>query len=235
MPRQPKPSAEERLRIDYVPVATVAQWERNAKKHDFGALWESIDRFGFKDPPKFEPRLNTGSGGIVEGNGRSHVLREMEAANHPRPRGILIIEDKWHMPVLFGVDAESERAAEAYGITHNNLTLMGGDFGPLEIQRLWEETEYAAVLADLAAHEELPVGIDGEDVDALIGQLAAEGNPIDVSNSPSSPPREKADAPKFGVLVICEGEPDQAQQYQRLRDEGYDCIKQGSKPPGCKR
>jgi hypothetical protein len=235
MPRKPNPPVEERLDLRYVPVATVVQWEKNPKKHDVGAIWESIQRHGFRDPSAFDRQLNSGKGGIVEGNGRSHVLKEMQTAGEPVPRGIIVEDGQWLMPVLFGLDAESERAAEAYGIAHNNLTLMGGDFGPLDINRLWEPVEYAEILAGLAAHDELPVGIDGEDVDALIGQLAAEGKPID-SETGSIPPRGENDKPStFGVFIPCEGEPDQAEMVKRLRDEGYDAFKQGAKPPGVKR
>lgn len=227
-----KTKAQERLELRYVPIDTVRQWERNAKKHDFGALWESIKRHGFKDPPAFDVNLNEGKGGIVEGNGRSHVLGEMQLDNEPAPRGILVEEGVWLMPVLFGLDAESERAAEAYGVAHNNLTLAGGDFGPLETQRLWDEAGYAELLADLATHDELPIGIDGEDVDALIGQLASDEKPMrDFDGSP----RDARDKPTFGVLVICEGEGEQAEQFERLKDEGYNCVKQGAKPPGVKR
>lgn len=239
MPRKPKPSppTEDRLELRYVPVATVVEWERNAKKHDVGALWESIQRHGFRDPSAFDVRLNEGRGGIVEGNGRSHVLKEMQTAGEPTPRGILVEDDKWLMPVLFGLDAESERAAEAYGIAHNNLTLMGGDFGPLDINRLWEPVEYAELLANLAAHDELPVGIDGEDVDALIGQLAAEGKSIGDSETVSfEAGRDEKEKPTFGVFIACEGEPDRAELLIRLRDEGFDgAIAFGTKPKGCKR
>lgn len=234
MSRKAKPPVEERLELRYVPVSTVVQWERNAKKHDFGALWQSIHRHGFKDPPAFDLRLNSGKGGIVEGNGRSHVLKEMQAANESAPRGILIENEQWLMPVLFGVDADSERAAEAYGITHNNMVLSGGDFGATDYAKLWDETEYTAILADLAAHDELPVGIDGDDVDALIADLAGEGyDSFDQTQKLSK--GAKGEKPTFGVLVVCEGEGDQAEKFQRLRDEGYECVKQGVKPPGVKR
>jgi hypothetical protein len=116
------PVAPDMLRLEYVTLETVTAWEKNPKKHDIGAIWESIQKHGLKDPPKFEPKLNGGKGGIVEGNGRSHVLREMRAAGENPPRGVVEAPggSDWLIPVLFGVDAKSERAAVKW-------TLRDGD------------------------------------------------------------------------------------------------------------
>lgn len=237
MARKPKsPVAEERLRIEYVPLSKAVgwDWEENPKKHDIGGLIENIERHGFVDAPKFDAAL----GRFVYGNGRAQAVNQMHVNGYDRPRGIALDEEtsQWLVPVKFGVDATSKREATALGISHNNLTLSGGDFGPLEIQRLWEQTEYAGVLADLAAHDELPVGIDGEDVDALIRQLADEGKPISTETVSFEASRGTQDKPStFGVFIPCEGEPDQAQMVKRLRDEGYEAVAQGTKPAGCKR
>jgi hypothetical protein len=214
---------EDRLRLEYVPVATATEWERNAKKHDVGALWKSIMQHGFKDPPKYEPSLNGGTGGIVEGNGRSHILREMQTAGEAPPRGIVADADGvWLMPMLFGVDAASERAAEAYGVDHNNLVLSGGDFNDLDISKLYDVTAYGALLADMANHEELPVSVGEADVDALIERLSkgadSSGGGDGGGGSDASGYKEQ-----YGVIVICQGESDQAEIYNRLRDEGYEC------------
>lgn len=124
-----EPAGDE-LAIRHVPLDQVRRWDRNPKKHDFGALIQSIARYGFKDPPKFEPALNAGKGGIVEGNGRAEALTMMQADGQEPPRGVAVDpEGRWCMPVLFGVDARSKAEAESYGIDHNNLTLSGGDLG----------------------------------------------------------------------------------------------------------
>lgn len=220
------------LTLRYIALGEVRQWERNPKKHDVGAIWKSIQQHGFKDPPKYEPKLN-GGGGIVEGNGRSHVLAEMQRAGEAPPRGITATKEDWLIPVLFGVDAASERAAEAYGVDHNNLVLSGGDFSAFDISKLWDETAYAALLTDLAQFEALPMSVDGDDVDALIQQLA---NPPAPSRSSSGDydsfeqdqkimKSSKGESLKndYGVIVICQGESDQQETCKRLRDEGYDC------------
>lgn len=157
------------LELRYVPLSTVRRWDRNAKKHDLGALAESIERYGFKDPPAFDPALNTGTGGIVEGNGRAECLAWMQQQKRPLPRGIGYSEatDEWLMPVLFGVDAPSQAAAEAYAIDHNNLTMAGGDYTALDMSRMWGEG-YTDVLVSLAQFDELPVTLDTESLDLLV-------------------------------------------------------------------
>ena len=162
------------LELRYVPLETLRRWDRNAKKHDLGALVESIERHGFRDPPAFDASLNGGEGGVVEGNGRGDALSAMLAEGRPVPRGIVAEGGTWLVPVLFGVDAPSQAAAEAYGVAHNQLTLAGGDFTALDIAGLWEPAGYAALLADLAKQGEIPVGMDGDDVDALLRELAQE-------------------------------------------------------------
>src|SRR5437016_5363320 len=117
---------DEALSIRYVHLsqALAWAWTDNPKLHDLPKVKESIRRHGFKDPPKFEPTLNAGAGGIVEGNGRMQGLSEMHAAAEPAPRGIGVDDDgAWWVPVLFGVDAASQAEASSYGIDHNWLTV----------------------------------------------------------------------------------------------------------------
>jgi hypothetical protein len=160
------------LRLEYVPLSQVILWDRNPKLHDIGGLVESIKRHGFKDPLKFEPALNDGEGGIVEGNGRGQALEAMHRQEPDKPpRGIDVIKDtgEWAVPVLFGVDAESEQAAEAYGVDHNNLTYMGGEGVNLwDLARMWDHEAYLGLLSDLAEGEVLPISISGDDLDALL-------------------------------------------------------------------
>jgi hypothetical protein len=167
----------ETLELRYVPLETLRRWDRNAKRHDLGALAASIARHGFRDPPAYDAALNGGEGGVVEGNGRGDALSAMLAEGRPVPRGIVAEGDTWLVPVLFGVDAESQAAAESYAVSHNNLTLSGGDFTALDMASLWEPAGYAALLEDLAQQGEIPVGLDGEDVDALLRELAGAPEP----------------------------------------------------------
>lgn len=160
------------LRLEYVPLSQVVLWERNPKQHDVGAIAESIRRHGFKDPLKYEPALNDGQGGIVEGGGRGIALQMMhgQESDDP-PRGIDVLKDtgEWAVPVLFGVDAGSEAAAEAYGVDHNNLTYAGAEGAtPWDLMRMWDEESYLALLKGLAVEDVLPVSVDGDDLDRLL-------------------------------------------------------------------
>jgi len=158
------------LHIEYVPLADCIAWDRNPKLHDIGSITTSIRRHGFKDPMKYEPSLNHGEGGIVEGNGRAIALQMMwrEDPDSP-PRGVALAEDgAWAVPVLFGVDADSEAAAEAYALDHNSLTLLGGEgITPWDVARMYEPG-YTDLLGELLEQGELPVSVDEEDWAALV-------------------------------------------------------------------
>lgn len=161
--------AEERLQVRYVPLDTLEVWDRNPKRHDFAKLSSSIHRYGFKDPPKFEPSLNDGRGGIVEGNGRTAVLRSMKSAGEDPPRGIAIdSENQWLVPVLFGLDAKSQAEAESYGIDHNALTLGGSGLAFEDLVQLFDEEALQSLLRDTPDASELLVSIGTADLDALL-------------------------------------------------------------------
>lgn len=163
------------LELRYVLLTEAVQWDANPKQHDIGAQFESITRYGFKDPPKFEPELNGGNGGIVEGNGRLEALRWMIDQAYTPPAGIAVLPDgDWAVPMLFGVDAASKEAAEAYGLDHNNLTLMGGDgITALDIARMYDIEQYTAVVKRITETDVAlqPVSVDGDDLDSLLNRL----------------------------------------------------------------
>lgn len=127
-------------------------------------------RYGFLDPPRWDKNLNQGTGGIVEGNGRLETLFWMFKQGQSTPRGIAVDTDgEWCVPVLFGLDAESEATAAAYSIDHNNLTLAGGDgFTALDVSRLYEPEAYTKLLQELAEVEMLPISVDLDDLNLLL-------------------------------------------------------------------
>lgn len=161
---------EDLLILKYVPLDTLLRWSRNTKLHDLPTIIASLEKHGFKDPLKYEPTLNNGKGGIVEGNGRDEGLREMFRRNPSKPpRGIAVQDGKWLAPVLFGVDAKSEKAAEAYGYDHNNITMMGGGIDVLDMMSMYEE-QAGAMLRSLQEADETPVSISAEDLDLMLDQ-----------------------------------------------------------------
>lgn len=157
--------SEELLRLEYIPLAQATRWDANPKKHDLDALARSIGIYGFGDPPKYDAKL----GSLVYGNGRTEALERMHAAGCPAPRGIAVLEDgRWALPVIFGVDAESKAAAVAFGVDHNNLTLLGSDFGFTDLVRLWDEEGLQRILADTPDAADLLVTFNSEDIDSLL-------------------------------------------------------------------
>lgn len=170
--------SSERLELRYIPLPQVVRWDRNPKKHDLGAICRAIEAHGFIDPPKFDPTLNGGDGGLLYGNGRSDALTAMHAHRRPLPRGIAVDDDGvWHLPVIFGVDAVSQIAAEQAAVDHNNLTMSGGEYTALDMSRMWEQEGYLSLLHDLAEHGALPVTVDGDDLDTLLAELRGNGVP----------------------------------------------------------
>lgn len=167
---------DDKLTIEYIPLDTAAMWDDNLKRHDIPKLIQSFKRHGFKDPPKFEPQLNGGQGGIVEGNGRFIALDAMRTQGDDPPRGIYSVDENWLVPVLFGVDADSEKAAEACGVDHNQLTMAGGDFDTLDYLNMWEPGFAEQVLA-LDDADVAPIAFDAEaleEIDKIVRSATEE-------------------------------------------------------------
>jgi hypothetical protein len=179
----------EYVEIRLVPLSEIEKldgilWAKNSKKHDIDKILESIERYGWQDPPKIDLNLNNGKGGIVFGNGRTEALitgliAAREAGREP-PRGIPIDKTtgEWCVPIKFGVDCASEIEAMALAIDHNNLQMAG--FEDDEISRLWESEGYLAVLSEIAEAGVVPVTVDEE---AIANMLLAIGDDA-VKNSP---------------------------------------------------
>lgn len=198
----------DRLEIRYIPLAQCILWARNPKKHDAGMIAASIETHGFKSAPRYEPALNDGQGGIGAGNGRIQVLEAMQAQGRTPPRGIVIEDGVWLVPVQFGVDAASQAAAEAYALDDNNVTLAGGEFTAVDISRLWTD-DYTDLLAELANLDMLPVSVDGDDLDVLLGlvdapRLGAEPSD-DLPEQPRASLAERFGVPPFSVLDARQG------------------------------
>lgn len=153
----------EELEMKYVPLSDTHDWDwiDNPKSHDTDALIESIVKYGFKDPPKYEPELDA----FGHGNGRTYALREIKERGMSPPRGVLTKGGEWYVPVLFGVNAESQEVAEAYAVDHNNLTMAGGDFTAEDIARMWDHDEYVSLIERMGT--ENVVTVSPEDLEDL--------------------------------------------------------------------
>ena len=162
------------MRVEWKPLSQLRQWDRNPKPHDIGALIQSFNRYGFLDPPAFDKHLNDGEGGIKEGNGRYEALSTMRANGDPPPRNIRDADGDWEVPVLYGVDSKNQAEAEAYALDHNALTVLGGTFGPKWPMDLFSEEPLKDILTSLP---EMPVAIDGDDLDAMLTPFTPKEKP----------------------------------------------------------
>ncbi|MBE2198113.1 MAG: hypothetical protein IAE79_05845 [Anaerolinea sp.] len=131
-----------------------------------------IRRYGFQDPPKFDPNLNDGRGGLAHGNGRTEALEMMQAAGETPPKGIGVDETGiWYTPVLFGNDFPSQVVAKAYAIDHNNLTVIGGDLSALFATRMWDPHAYALLLEELEGVGQRPLTLTADETTILQQQV----------------------------------------------------------------
>lgn len=162
---------ESAIQIKYIPLSSAALFDKNCKLHDIGAIAKSIAKNGFRNPPLWDANLNNGEGGIVAGNGRTETLAWMQAQGQPAPKGIAVDADgEWFIPVVFGCDADSEVAAQAFAIDDNLLTMAGANFTALDMSRLFDSDGYLAILQELDMLDMLPVTVDKDDL-ALLAKL----------------------------------------------------------------
>lgn len=89
----------------------------------------------------------------------------MKAAGEEPPRGIVVVGGEWHVPVLFGVDAETVEAAEAYGVDHNTAGLRPAGLTPKAIARLFDVDRLRPILGRREA--ERPVSLSASLVEGL--------------------------------------------------------------------
>lgn len=179
MSEPPIPLEGERLELRYMRLDQAVLWDENPKQHDLGKLAAAIRRYGFQDPPKFDSTL----GALIYGNGRTHALMWMHKQHEQMPRGILRDQEGyWYLPVKFGLDLESQAVARAFALDHNNLTMAGGEYSPLDIGRMWDEKAYTQMLRNLAEQNLLPVSVDGDDLDLLDAYVREAQDSTDGSN-----------------------------------------------------
>lgn len=153
---------EEKIGIRYMDIEEVARWERNPKRHDIGSIVASIRRYGFRDAPIYDEVM----GCIIAGNGRSIALRGMKEGGEEAPRGVVVKGGEWLMPVQIGVDAVDRVEGEAFGLDHNNIGLLGGDFTIKDIAKIWDDG-FIEIGKELVMSGVGAISFDGDDIDYL--------------------------------------------------------------------
>jgi len=167
-------------------------WRENPKLHDLQQIVESVRRYGFQEPGKFDAMLfrvgqppddENPLGAVKAGNGRYEAVAWLEAHwdevkndEEGLPRGLALDGGgAWCVPVVVGTDAKSTSAAMEYAVDANNVVLSGGDLDGFDASRLWG-AGYADLLGGL---DELPVSVDAETLAALSAAFDVPDAPED--------------------------------------------------------
>lgn len=179
-PRHSAATKAPELRIQYLHLSEIARFDRNPKRHDVDALAQSIRRYGFRDAPIFDGTL----GALVAGHGRLKALEAMQGENCEAPPGIKTADGgEWLVPIQLGIDAESAAEAQAFLLDHNALTVAGGDGGTDDMLRLYDQDALGELLGELREAGQMPVILNGDDLDALLaasGGVAHDDDPSDL-------------------------------------------------------
>lgn len=153
-PRDTKRYMNDALRVEYVPLSEVLGWPQNPKAHDLPALSASVARFGFNDPPA----VDEATGRLVEGHGRVDALRVMRERGDEPPARVHVRKDgEWLVPILRGLAFDSEAEAEAYLLSHNRVSEIGG----------WDNAALASMFSD-REWSEPPPGWTNNEVERLL-------------------------------------------------------------------
>lgn len=210
----------EKLVMRYVPLSKALLWDGNFKKHDIGSMIESIRIHGFRDAPIYDDT----AGCIIAGNGRTIALQKMKDAHANLPRGILEKDGEWYLPVQFGVNANSQEEAYAFGIDHNNLTMLGGDIGIEDMKRIWDEEEFAEMAAMLTNAGVHFASIDGDDIDYLISSVD------DMSDEGDSESSDNEDYSSWQIIIECDNatDLDNITAVMRSHNLKYKVVKKGN-------
>ncbi len=203
-------------KIVSVSVGAVLPYDNNARVHSEGQVQKlvaAIQEFGFTTPI-----LMKSTGELIAGHGR------LEAAK-------LLGMEK--VPAIY-MDHLSERQVKALVIADNKIASMS----------TWDYDKLSIELSELA-DAEYDIGITGfdeQELDALLKGDAAllpdqdprppiPDDPDGVRRTHAGrelPPGDFGDTgvsykAQHGVIVMCDGEDDQKEIYDRLVGEGYQC------------
>jgi len=182
----------------------------NVKKHDIGSIYQSIQRYGFRDPLGHDSNLNGGKGGIIEGNGRLECLVAMyqEDPENP-PKGVVLQDGEWLVPIIYGCDASSESEAIAYSLDHNLTMLKGGDRSPYDILSKDFDPEVFDLLKGQFEDGVPTSAFDGDDLDealAVLDQVDNQMLEFDDFEEDDDPDEIQSDPNKYPLALALDKE-----------------------------
>ena len=154
----------EDIRIDYIALSEVIGADLNPKDHDIGAIYQSLKRFGFTSPIM----LNEKTGKLLAGHGRLETLAMFKKSGDAPPERIRVREEdgEWLVPILRGINFDSDVEAQAYLLADNRLTELGGWHNDELIMSLQEILQEGGDLEG--------VGWDLDDIENLITDAERE-------------------------------------------------------------
>lgn len=150
-------------KIKYAPLSELKERAGNPKEHDIGAIYESIQRFGFIAPIVIDTKTDK----LVAGHGRLETLKILQKEKRKPPPNIEIdSKDEWLIPVI-EVEFENETEAMAYTVADNRLVELGG----------WDDNLLLEALQDIHLNSNLDsVGFELEDIDDLLRRTGVTGD-----------------------------------------------------------
>ena len=146
------------IRVEYIALGEIVGADVNPKDHDIGQIYQSMKRFGFTSPVM----LNEKTGKLLAGHGRLETLAMFKRSGDKPPERIRVREEdgEWLVPVLRGINFDSDVEAQSYLLADNRLTEIGG----------WNSDELIGSLQDILAEggDLDGIGWDLDDIENLI-------------------------------------------------------------------
>ena len=162
------------IQIDWVKLSELNIEPNNPKEHDVEKIMYSIERFGFINP--FIKNMKTGK--LLAGHGRKKALELMRRKEFTIPDRLKEEDGDWLVPVVSGVQFDTEEEAMAYIIADNRLVELGGWNTPELLQAIEEIQESSPDLDDIGFTEreldmlyrdtEGPIEFDTDPVDTAV-------------------------------------------------------------------
>jgi hypothetical protein len=191
--------------MEYMRVRDLVPNPRNPKRHDVPGITAAMKRFGYIDASIIDER----TGMLIGGHGRAEVLLWAQQLNMRPPEGIVVDGDgDWTQPVQRGWSSANDDEADAALVALNRFVERGG----------WDEQARLEILEQLARQ---PAGLDGVGYDLDEVDQMAKAARAPLPEPPSAEPQ--LGAMEYRLLIICEGESQQAELLNRFEQEGLTC------------
>ena len=169
----PRPLSREEtaMRLTYMRLGELKEWDGNPKLHDLERLVAAFKRYGFCDVIA----VNERDGVILAGHGRCRALRAMRRAGEDPPDEIRVDEEgEWLVPVLTGVSMD-EATAHAYTLDANLATMAGGTLDFTDMARAFDKKKLIQALEELLERGEPPVFSDRAGLQRLLDKSHPSG------------------------------------------------------------